>query len=54
MKNIKISEDTHSAIKQYCNDNGLKISVFIDRLCKKWISEHVERNHKEVKKRSNG
>jgi|TARA_R110000868_G_scaffold234988_5_gene488733 hypothetical protein len=35
IKNIKISEETHSILKTYCQDNGLKLYVFLENLIKK-------------------
>lgn len=39
MKNIKISEEHHLLLKNYCQKNGMKIHKFIEKLisdnCKK-------------------
>lgn len=39
IKTIKISKEVHLLLKNYCNDNGLKLSKFIEKLiiekCKK-------------------
>lgn len=39
IKNLKISESTHKVLKEYCDDNGLKIYKFLEKLilenCKK-------------------
>lgn len=32
VKTIQISEQTHSYILKYCNDNSLKLSQFVDKL----------------------
>ena len=32
IKNLKISEDSHAKLKSYCQDNGLKIFAFIEKL----------------------
>jgi hypothetical protein len=31
-KNIKISVDSHNKLKKYCDDNGLKIYKFLEKL----------------------
>lgn len=54
MKNVKISDSTHATIRQYCDENGLKISSFVDRLCQKWIGEHVEGSGGENKDGQDG
>jgi hypothetical protein len=39
IKNLKISEETHQLLKKYCDENGLKIYKFLEKLiidnCKK-------------------
>jgi hypothetical protein len=39
IKNIKISKEVHQVLKNYCNDNGYKLSKFLEKLilekCKK-------------------
>jgi len=39
IKNLKISESTHQVLKTYCEDNGLKIYKYLEKLilenCKK-------------------
>jgi hypothetical protein len=32
IKNIKISEESHMILKQYCEDNGLKLYKFLEKL----------------------
>lgn len=32
IKNLKISEDSHAKLKVYCEENGLKIFAFIEKL----------------------
>tara|TARA_B100000073_G_C23440204_1_gene454999 strand:+ start:461 stop:628 length:168 start_codon:yes stop_codon:yes gene_type:complete len=32
IKNLKISEESHSILKEYCNKNGLKMFAFIEKL----------------------
>lgn len=32
IKNLKISEDAHRVLKKYCEDKGLKIHKFIEKL----------------------
>lgn len=41
IKNLKISVESHSILKKYCEKNGLKIHKFLERL--------IEENCKEVK-----
>jgi hypothetical protein len=39
IKNLKISETTHQVLKEYCDENGLKIYKYLEKLilenCKK-------------------
>jgi hypothetical protein len=32
VKTIQISEQTHSEIVKYCNENSLKINLFVDKI----------------------
>ncbi len=32
IKNIKISEETHQQLKEYCDEKGLKIYKFLESL----------------------
>jgi hypothetical protein len=32
IKNIKISEETHQLLKEYCDEKGLKIYKFLETL----------------------
>jgi hypothetical protein len=32
IKNLKISETTHKVLKEYCDDHGLKIYKFLEKL----------------------
>jgi hypothetical protein len=34
IKNIKISLDSHSTLKSYCNKKGLKMFAFVEHLIK--------------------
>lgn len=34
IKNLKISEETHSILKKYCRINGLKMFAFVELLIK--------------------
>ena len=34
IKNLKISEGTHSILKKYCKSNGLKMFAFVELLIK--------------------
>ena len=34
IKNLKISTETHSLLKKYCNDKGLKMFAFVELLIK--------------------
>lgn len=31
VKTVQISEDTHELLVKYCNEQGLKINVFVDK-----------------------
>jgi len=31
MKNIKISQETHNALKEHCDKKGLKIGKFVEQ-----------------------
>jgi hypothetical protein len=33
-KNLKITPTTHTILKEYCEENGLKIFAFVERLIK--------------------
>jgi hypothetical protein len=35
IKNIKISEESHKLLKEYCEEKGLKIYKFLETLIKK-------------------
>jgi len=32
IKNLKINEESHSLLKNYCNKNGLKMFSFVEKL----------------------
>ncbi len=32
IKNIKISVEVHSTLKEYCEDNGLKMYKFLEKM----------------------
>jgi len=34
VKNIKICEESHKLLKDYCNKNGLKMFAFVEKLIK--------------------
>lgn len=42
MKNIKISDETHKKLKEYCSKNSLKLSDWIDKLVKRFLDKHVK------------
>ncbi len=33
-KNLKITPNTHKILKKYCEDNGLKMFAFVEKLIK--------------------
>lgn len=33
-KNLKITPQTHKILKQYCEDNGLKMFAFVEKIIK--------------------
>ena len=33
-KNLKITENTHKILKEYCDKNGLKMFAFVEKLIK--------------------
>jgi hypothetical protein len=37
-KNIKITPNTHEILKKYCEDNGLKMFQFVEKLIKEKCS----------------
>ena len=43
IKNLKIGEESHAKLKAYCNENGLKIYSFVEKLindnCKVTVEE---------------
>ena len=32
VKTIQINKDLHTELKQYCNDNSLKLNLFVEKL----------------------
>tara|TARA_R100000664_G_C2759346_1_gene149011 strand:- start:7678 stop:7842 length:165 start_codon:yes stop_codon:yes gene_type:complete len=38
VKNLKINSSVHALLKKYCNQNGLKMFKFVEKL----ISEHCK------------
>ena len=32
IKNLKIKPEVHKVLKNYCNDNGLKMFAFVEKL----------------------
>ncbi len=47
-KNIKITSKTHELLKNYCEQNGLKMFSFVEKL----IREKCTTTNKEVKQQS--
>jgi len=45
MKNLKISEDTHTKLKIYCAKNKLKLNVWVDELIRKKIEKDEKIKH---------
>ena len=41
LKNIKVSENHHKVLKEYCDNNGLKMY----RMVEKWIDEVCKTNN---------
>lgn len=37
-KNIKITPNTHEILKKYCEENGLKMFAFVEKLIKEKCS----------------
>jgi hypothetical protein len=42
IKNIKISEETHEILKKYCEENGLKLYKFLEKLITKNCSKQKD------------
>jgi hypothetical protein len=42
IKNIKISEESHTILKKYCEDNGLKLYKFLEKLIKKTCTKEKD------------
>ena len=40
MKTIKIKEDVHAIIKEYCKRNGLKFARFIEKTCVDFVEKN--------------
>lgn len=38
-KNLKITPNTHKLLKDYCEDNGLKMFAFVEKLIKEKCSK---------------
>lgn len=43
-KTIKISPQLHEKIKNYCNDEGYKLNVWIEKQLEKIMSENAKKN----------
>lgn len=41
LKTIKIKEDLHTKIKDYCDTNGLKLGKLVEKL----ITSHLEKDN---------
>lgn len=37
LKAIKVNEEAHAIIKQFCKDNALKVGAFVEQLCLRHI-----------------
>lgn len=42
IKNIKISEESHSTLKKYCDKKGLKIYKFLEQLIDDNCREEID------------
>jgi hypothetical protein len=39
LKNLKINEETHEKLKNYCKENGLKVGKFVENLINSKLAE---------------
>jgi hypothetical protein len=41
-KNLKITPTTHKILKDYCNENGLKMFGFVEKIIKQACKEETD------------
>lgn len=41
-KNIKITPPTHKILKDYCNENGLKMFGFVEKLIREYCKKSTD------------
>jgi len=46
MKSLKITEKTHNILKLYCNENSLKMNLFVENLIKNKIENDKRKESK--------
>jgi hypothetical protein len=44
-KSIHINLKLHTEIKKYCNDNGLKLQKFVEKLIKDGLFKNIQSNN---------
>lgn len=49
-KNLKINENTHDIIKEYCKNNSLKIGLWAESILLREISNETKKPSKSNKK----
>lgn len=48
MKTLQISEQTHTELVNYCNENSLKITLFVDKILSNTIRGLNERKETQL------
>jgi hypothetical protein len=48
-KSIQINYQLHAEIKKYCDDNGLKLQKFVEKLIKDGLSKSIQSDSREGK-----
>jgi len=43
MKTLKIKDELHKDLKDYCNSKGLKMNIFVELI----IMEYLKKEHKD-------
>jgi len=49
MKVLRINQDTHNALKEYCRRNGLKLNAFVEIILRKKLKSLEEQEGEQDK-----
>jgi hypothetical protein len=50
-KSVQLNSKLHSEVKEYCNENGLKLQQFVETLIENGLSKNIQSNSRKSKKR---